>query len=161
MIEPLENDPVELLLLDDVEARTLLPLNEEDEKIPDCLKESNSCVSIVEAESDLLLCVFEEECGYCIVLVSDEAKLVELLETCDEEAFVDEDIPKTNEVVIASPSAATALITHIGVQIIIVLELMVDALLRDQFSHSWFYVMSGSSLSCQVIKEGRLVLNVG
>lgn len=139
MIDPLEKGPVVPLSLDDVEARILLPLNEDDdacppllpgvdaemvvallsndEEIPNPLKESDSCVSIVEAESELVLCVVEEEeeDGYCIVLVSDEAKLVELLERCDEEAFVDEEI--------ASASAATALIIHIVVQIIVVLKL--------------------------------------
>ena len=130
------------LLLDDVEARILLPLNEDDDACPplllgvdaemtvallsedaDSLKESDSCVSIVEAESNLALCVFEEEDGYCIVLVSDEAKLVESFEICDEEAFMDEESFKDNEVIVASPSAATALIIHIVVQIIVILEL--------------------------------------
>ena len=93
----------------------VVALLSDDEKILDSLKESDSCVSIIEAESDPVLCVSEEEDGSCIVLVSDEDKLVELLEICDEEANVDDEI--------ASPSAATALIIHIAVQIIFVLAL--------------------------------------
>lgn len=45
----------------------------------------------------------------------------ELLEICDEEALVDEENLEENEVVVASPSAATALTNHMVVQIIVVL----------------------------------------
>ena len=62
----------------------------------------------------------EEEDGYCVVLVSDEVRLIELFETCDGEAFVDEESLEDDGVVVPSPSAATALIIHMMVQIIMV-----------------------------------------
>lgn len=156
---------------DDVEALILLPLNDDDEafpplplgddakimvalprddgKVADPFTEIDSCVSIVEAESDLVLCVFEEEAGYCIVLVSDEAKLLELLEICDEEAFVDEENLEDNEVVVTWSSAATALIIHIVVQIIVVLGLK---------SLMVFLVpCAGSNFSCHMSKERKLM----
>ena len=93
------------------DAGVIVAVLRDDRKVPVSLKESDRCVSTVEAESDLVLCVPEWE---------DEAKLVELLKTCDEEPFVDRENPEDEEVVVASPSAATALMIHIVVQVIIV-----------------------------------------
>lgn len=82
----------------------------------------------------------------------------ELLEICDEEAFVEEENLEDNEVVVASPSAATALTIHIVVQIIVVLGW--KSLMVFLGTHSLTHSTScaGSSSSCRISKE---TANVG
>ena len=76
--------------------------------------------------------LFEEEVGSCTVVVRDVGRLVELLQVWDKEEFVVEENLE-DDGVRAPPSAATVLITHIVVQIIEVLGLILPMVLFIYF----------------------------
>ena len=109
--------------------------------------------------------LFEEEAGSCTVVVRDVGKLVELLQMRDEEEFVVEESLEDDEVVRASPSAATVLMVHIVAQIIDGLGIILSMVLSlssflEAGGFYTFYVLRGLNLSSHKSRKWRLTTSI-